>query len=191
MTDKPQPRQINGKTLTVYPMLLGLQPEEFKDKRLEFKDDLYYVVTYIEDPKVGYYIDPKNAVQHKSSLADGIYLIVVMPPMPTIAYVRKSPYSAIQPKTKDLNVKKKGSNYRGHSSIAIGQNILFGGEANFNQGKLKEWNNNTGHYKVGMEQSGNLSIQSHIEKQTQFLKNDQSQPLLPMSLFRPYKAHEI
>jgi len=172
-----QVRNIDGAMLTLYPMQGNLQTELFKDKRLHRVNagSPYTIRTCKMDP--AYWLDDAEVL--KEVPAEGIYIVVVLPQAPQIAFVRRDPENRAY-------LRKEATNYeRGHSSIAEGRSLIFAGELYFKQGELTDWTRKTGHYHVAKELIG-AAVVNHAKEQTQFLKNtDDGGRLLPMETFRP------
>jgi hypothetical protein len=173
-----QVRNIDGAMLTLYPMQGRLQTELFKDKRLHRKtaSSPYIIQTCKMEP--AYWLDDAEVIKEEVE-ATGIYIVVVLPQAPHIAFVRRDPENR-------AHLRKESTNYeRGHSSIAEGRSVIYAGELYFEKGQLTAWTRKTGHYHVGKALMG-AAVVTHAREQTQFLKNaEDSGRLLPMESFQP------
>lgn len=170
-------RKFMGTSLTTYSPTSYDQMEAFKDKRLRRNadGDKYKICTY--QMTVSRYYCLENAALIKEVDADGVFLIVVLPHAPEIAFVRR------EPENRAYRTGEATNYQRGHSSIAEGRKVIFAGELYFKEGKLTDWSPKTGHYQVG---KFNISMFNHVKEQTQFLVNDgDKHRLLPMNFFRP------
>jgi len=168
----------------------GPQTEPFKDKRLIKKSDQYQIVTY--GAKVGKY-DAALVGTPK-----GLYDFVVLPAFPDVCYVRRNRNDRMlkyrkNPGNHDLNVN------RGHMSIAQGGEVFFAGAVWFGggsttgdypEGQLIQWENSSGHYKVGLGKKGQDLIDL-VQRQTRFLKCADGSLLLPIAKFKPWNGDPI
>jgi hypothetical protein len=168
----------------------GVQDEPFKDKRLIKKSDQYQIVTY--GHKTGKY-DAALVGTPK-----GVYDFVVLATFPDVCYVRRNRNDRYlkyrnAPGHHDLNVN------RGHMSIAQGGEVFFAGALFFGGGpttgtyaggQLMQWENSSGHYKIGLGKTGQDLIDL-VKRQTRFLKCADGTLLLPIEKFKPWNGDAV
>ncbi|HUO28848.1 MAG TPA: hypothetical protein VMU80_06515 [Bryobacteraceae bacterium] len=169
---------------------VGVQDEPFKDKRLIKKSNQYQVVTY--GHKTGKY-DAALVGTPK-----GVYDFVVLPAFPDVCYVRRNRGD------RDLKYRDNPGHHdlkvnRGHMSIARGGEVFFAGSiwfgggpttGKFPEGQLLQWENSSGHYKIGLGKRGQ-DLLDLVKRQTRFLKCTDGSLLLPIEKFKPWNGDPV
>ena len=193
--------------LAVYSMIGNLQTEPFRDKRLKQGDSSspFYILQISSEDRGP--MEPM--LTYKGRLAVGWYDFVIELRTPNIAFVRRSYWNRdLRAKFKQKTTPGPGAT-RGHSSIAMGQSVIFAGELFFggdealqqyyekhdksnkygksSPGELIKWTNKSGHYKVCDQFGTDQGKIDHAMSQTRLLVTDSGEPMLPKNKFEIYQ----